>query len=101
MCTELTVIRNKSCQRQGFKHILDSHLCFSTLNLRSTAVGDSGGPLILKSSGSEYIQIGLVSYGTANGYENGKPVVCTRISSYIDWIEKIRHTKLSNDILCN
>lgn len=46
---------------------------------------DSGGPLVIKSAGS--IQVGIVSFGKQH-CETGSPAVYTRVTSYLDWIEK-------------
>jgi secreted trypsin-like serine protease len=49
--------------------------------------GDSGGPLIYLESDGIYTEVGIVSFGSAVGCMNEFPVVFTRVTSYLDWIE--------------
>jgi secreted trypsin-like serine protease len=48
--------------------------------------GDSGGPLVFPVDGV-YNQVGIVSFGAADGCELGYPAAFTRVSSYLSWIE--------------
>ncbi|XP_026808312.1 venom protease-like isoform X2 [Rhopalosiphum maidis] len=51
------------------------------------SAGDSGGPLQYKHNGSSiHTQYGIISFGTNFGDD---PVVYTRVSKYISWIESI------------
>ena len=55
------------------------------LNLEvSTAVGDSGGPLIARQKNSWRI-FGTVSYGTSNS-TYGDVTILTRLSNHVEWI---------------
>ncbi|MGD8171299.1 S1 family peptidase [Vibrio sp. TRT 21S02] len=47
--------------------------------------GDSGGPIVVKSSG---VQLGIVSWGSARCGEANKYGVYTNLSYYTDWIER-------------
>ncbi len=51
--------------------------------------GDSGGPLAYKKSKPEdpWYLIGIVSYGTSL-CGKGSPGVYTKVTSYLDWIER-------------
>lgn len=50
----------------------------------SPVQGDSGGPLMTKSN-SQWVQAGVVSFGTGCGLR-GFPGVYTRVSNYNSWI---------------
>lgn len=49
--------------------------------------GDSGGPLTCERNQTHYIY-GVVSWGDSCG-EKGKPGVYTKVTKYVDWINKI------------
>ncbi|XP_034484297.1 collagenase-like [Drosophila innubila] len=61
-------------------------ICVATSNGRSPCKGDSGGPLVLNRNKQ---QIGVMSYGSLHGCENGFPVVFTKVTSYLEWIKDI------------
>ena len=56
--------------------------------------GDSGGPLVLRDGNKEgepWYLIGIVSYRTSDGTIHcggGFPGVYTKVTNYLDWIEK-------------
>lgn len=49
--------------------------------------GDSGGPLFLEYTPHYYYQVGIVSYGIGCARAE-LPGVYTRITSFLDWIQK-------------
>lgn len=61
------------------------------MNKQYRLQGDSGGPLILHSNDQYGIKrsyaIGITSFGKPCGFN--VPAVYTRVSEYIEWIEKI------------
>ncbi|KAK4873577.1 hypothetical protein RN001_012937 [Aquatica leii] len=61
--------------------ILDTNICAFTKNKQGGCRGDSGGPLVANGK-----QIGILSWLRYCG--TGVPDVFTRVSSYIDWIDK-------------
>lgn len=82
-----TVIANEECSKYDFAFpILDSMICAKEINMESPCHGDSGGPLALRSRPK--VLIGIASLMTKNKCEAGDPVVYTRITSYLDWIEE-------------
>ncbi|XP_039965302.1 serine protease 1-like [Bactrocera neohumeralis] len=86
MYATLEIVSNTVCSRiYGTSSVKASNVCVSTPNGVSTCSGDSGGPLVLESS---KIQVGLTSYGAADGCELGYPAAFTRITSYLDWIKE-------------
>lgn len=62
-----------------------AQLCAGYAGGSTACQGDSGGPLLFSTSGEDYVA-GLVSYG-APGSCDDKPVVYTRVASYLDWID--------------
>jgi len=49
--------------------------------------GDSGGPLVYKDSTNSWVQIGIVSYGAANGCLLA-PSGFARVTSFLGWISQ-------------
>ncbi|XP_069700742.1 brachyurin-like [Periplaneta americana] len=84
---DLTVITNNECAQTFGSGITSSNLCVSTYGGQSTCNGDSGGPLIYGESDGLYTQVGIVSFGSSYGCEQGYPAVFTRVTSYLQWIE--------------
>lgn len=88
----LRALSNEECRNsfppQLHDGIYDSTLCANWLQQPGEAVcsGDSGGPLVYSSNGT-LVQVGLVSWGLANGCTNG-PQAFARVSSYRDWISR-------------
>jgi len=52
-----------------------------------TLQGDNGGLVFVPESDGVYTQVGIVSFGVAAGCILRYPVVVTRVTSYLDWIE--------------
>uniref|UniRef100_A0A6P7FH46 Serine protease snake-like n=1 Tax=Diabrotica virgifera virgifera TaxID=50390 RepID=A0A6P7FH46_DIAVI len=71
----------------------DTMICAGGDMGRDTCEGDSGGPLQVKNSkkysyGTGYRIVGITSFGKACGITRS-PSVYTRVSYYLDWIERI------------
>lgn len=94
---KLKIISNKECQKFFKSPIFETHLCVSTLNLKSSSHGDSGGALILETY-SNPIQIGIMSFGSDKGFGIGYPVVYTRLNSYLPWIEEVTELSFTNEV---
>ncbi len=59
------------------------------LSGKDTCGGDSGGPLIVRSTDqgeAPWYQVGIVSFGTLICGE-GQPGVYTRVAPFMEWIE--------------
>nr|XP_055027050.1 chymotrypsin-like protease CTRL-1 isoform X2 [Misgurnus anguillicaudatus] len=70
--------------------ITDNMTCAGNLQGKDACQGDSGGPLVGKNNDSQWIQIGIVSFG--EGCVGSCPVY-TKVSKYQDWIKQ--HTNES------
>jgi secreted trypsin-like serine protease len=82
----LTVISNEECANAYGNIITSTKICTATTGGKSTCNGDTGGPLLFAFNG-DYNQVGIVSFGAADGCELEYPVGFTRVTSYLDWIE--------------
>lgn len=82
---EADVIQRSSayCSRVYGPKFTSRHICANSLS-SSVCNGDSGGPLMLRSSGKIF-EIGVVSYGYVCGNFR-YPAAFTRTQSYLDWI---------------
>ncbi|XP_053674476.1 brachyurin-like [Anopheles nili] len=84
------IISNEVCQRVYGSIIRDQQICVAADGGRNPCQGDSGGPLTVEFGGQRLTQVGIVSYGSIRGCQNGVPGVYTRVSSYVEWI--VYHT---------
>ncbi|XP_063917041.1 serine protease persephone-like [Zophobas morio] len=73
-------------QKRVQKEITENQIC-AVSNPSSACQGDSGGPLQTQSRANLFTVVGISSYGIGCGGQY--PGVYTRISGYLDWIEKI------------
>lgn len=90
MAQNLPIMSNEEC-RKTFGLVGDGMVCTDTTGGHGPCQGDSGGPLVTKVTyfegpGQIWEQHGIVSFGSADGCEVGKPQVFTRVEHYIDWI---------------
>jgi len=76
----------------------DLQVCTVGNKAKGTFRGDSGGPMVVQNQGS-YQLVGVVSYGNQCS-DCGVPVVFTRVSGYLTWINKII-CATSNDYYCS
>lgn len=84
----LPIVDNTVCSTlYGTNVVRDTNICASATSSASTCGGDSGGPVMVSIGGSNVI-VGIVSFGAADGCQLGYPVGFTRVTSYLDWIEK-------------
>lgn len=84
-------ISNSDCAKAFNRtNILSTAVCTRAMfGIESTCNGDSGGPLIYLQNGTSQL-VGVVSFGGGNsrGCNKGFPSGFTRISSYLDFIDK-------------
>ncbi|XP_059472528.1 brachyurin-like isoform X2 [Neocloeon triangulifer] len=83
------IVNNQNCvNAYGPIYLNERKVCVATQGgTVGPCLGDSGGPLVVfDSEFGETVQVGLVSFGAAQGCTVGFPTVFTRLTSYIQWI---------------
>ncbi|XP_066245186.1 brachyurin-like isoform X2 [Euwallacea similis] len=75
------VISNYACRLAYFGIVEESHICISGGSGIGTCNGDSGGPLVING-----YQVGVVSFVSSWGCEQGWPPGFARVTYYLDWI---------------
>lgn len=72
--------------------ISSAKVCTFGKQKQGTCIGDSGSILLRSFNGTE-AQIGVVNGGSSRGCKEGQISIFSRVSHYIDWIEKISGVK--------
>lgn len=92
--TTLTFVSNAVCSAFYGSALTSKQICFdgavSGAYKNSTCSGDSGGP-IYWFNGSQYIQIGLTSFGPSLCGDTNQPItsVFTELYDYQSWIQRV------------
>nr|AYV99588.1 venom polypeptide [Dolopus genitalis] len=82
------ILSNLLCQRPYPAYFKPNmHLCIDGSQNISTCPGDSGGPLVIQEADESKTVVGLTSFGGIS-CDTGYPVVFTKVSNYINWIQK-------------
>ncbi|XP_062610923.1 transmembrane protease serine 9-like [Saccostrea cucullata] len=81
-----SVIGSTQCREFWQTELDDDTLCFGD-GTHGPCKGDSGSPMSCKYDGKYYIT-GVVSWGSEDCKQKGYPSVFTRVTSYLDWINK-------------
>lgn len=93
----LPVLNNDICKEayaRSYRIPIDKyHLCagFVSKGGKGTCIGDSGGPLQCPIGDGKWYLVGLTSFGSGCA-KAGFPDVFTRITHYLNWIEKVMRT---------
>uniref|UniRef100_A0A1V1FIV0 Putative serine protease 64 isoform C n=2 Tax=Reticulitermes speratus TaxID=60591 RepID=A0A1V1FIV0_9NEOP len=85
---DMPVIANSQCIETFHELITSTKICVSTDDKRSPCNGDSGGPLVIQEDDGRYTEIGIASFVHVYGCESRFPAVFTRVTGFLDWIEK-------------
>ncbi|XP_065343147.1 trypsin-1-like [Cloeon dipterum] len=87
---DVPVMSNEDCRKTNYTEqmITDNMMCAGYPDgQKDSCQGDSGGPFITERADKRFELIGVVSWG--NGCARpGFPGVYTRVTRYLDWIEK-------------
>lgn len=86
--TTLLTIPNEICTKAYPRiDISTAKVCTFGKHKQGSCLGDSGSVLLRMFNGTE-AQIGVVNGGSTRGCDEGQIGIFSRVSSYIDWIEK-------------
>ncbi|XP_038190293.1 chymotrypsin-C [Arvicola amphibius] len=91
------IVNHATCSRWDwwFLMVSKSMVCAGGDGVISACNGDSGGPLNCPAEDGSWQLHGIVSFGSSQGCNvPKKPVVFTRVSAYIDWINEARWLEL-------
>ncbi|XP_052893425.1 brachyurin-like [Anopheles moucheti] len=83
------IMTNADCLAQwgGAAALIEpQNICHSGDGGRSACNSDSGGPLTVQDN-TESLQVGVVSFGSTGGCDDGIPTVYARVSYFLEWIE--------------
>jgi len=84
---EIPIVSNETCQQSYPNGITSNMMCAGREEGgRDSCQGDSGGPLMVRGSGQDWRQAGVVSFGIGCARPNFYGVY-TRISQYLFWID--------------
>ncbi len=84
MQVQTPVIDNQQCIDVHGSSITSSMICAGQAR-SDVCHGDSGGPLMIPGSSTDWAQIGIVSWGRGCG-DSGYPAVFTNVAVFKDWI---------------
>jgi len=89
---DVNVLSNQECV-DDYAHtsdqISEQMVCAIRKGVKGVCHGDSGGPLIVPSSGgANFVLIGVVSWGYPGCAHDNYPAVYARVSKQLDWISE-------------
>lgn len=95
---DLQIIDNPGCRRvYGEDRVVDHVVCgigYNHLN-QATCGGDSGSALAVH-DGSQWVQVGVASFGALDACTRGLPSGFMRVTSFLDWIQDNTSGSLSS-----
>lgn len=92
---ELTIMDDAECERRAkeYNYTIDMniHICAERAQNQSTYFGDSGSAVVRRRNDTRFELVGIIS--SSMGYTPTEgPVILTKVSVYIDWINKWRNS---------
>lgn len=89
---QFQTMTNFQCYRRfgprGYPVLRSTVICAAGSSGQSRCYGDSGSPLTT----GDRVVIGIVGFGDPENCHHNYPSVCTRVSSYLQWIQTIIRT---------
>ncbi|KAJ0173667.1 hypothetical protein K1T71_010816 [Dendrolimus kikuchii] len=91
MSVALPIVSNSDCAKdyKDLVRLSDGQMCAGGEENKDSCSGDSGGPLMYPGNVAgriQYVQRGIVSYGSKRCALDGFPGIYTRVAYYMDWI---------------
>ncbi|KAG9510305.1 hypothetical protein GZH46_01159, partial [Fragariocoptes setiger] len=84
---DVPVVSLSECRQTYGSRVNKDHVCAGLRQGgKDSCQGDSGGPLVRRVNGRSEL-VGIVSFGYGCAQERS-PGVYTKVSSYVDWIER-------------
>jgi len=90
---KLTTVSKIQCQQKLVnapgspgKDITDNMLCAESENEKTSCQGDSGGPFVYKNKDNQWVQMGIISWGSPRCSSKDMYLVVTNVPKYINWI---------------
>nr|AYV99581.1 venom polypeptide [Dolopus genitalis] len=83
-----SILRDSKCETTFRLFKKETEICVDGSQGISNCKGDSGGPLAIDEADGTRTLVGIVSYGRPKGCGTGFPSVYTRVTAFLDWIEK-------------
>jgi len=91
MVSDRPVISIAECQEYYGSLVYEGNVCIDTTGGKGICSGDSGGSLNARLAGEDnrWYQIGVTSFGSGSGCEDGSPHGFTRVAEHLEWIETV------------
>lgn len=96
---DLSINDNAHCDELGMP---EKTICLAVFEKKTTCVGDSGGPLLIRNpSSNKWEQIGITSFGFKVCTDLEAISVYTQVDQYRDFIDATLNTETAEEFLAN